>query len=329
MTSQRIPVETRGRRVLGLYSRTLEEGREVFEYRGRLNGRVVTRKLEARTRSEAVAESERLRSQARSEGSVLSVDRRLTVDRLAELFGAAVDADPTYSPRTREDLHSRLRKHIIPNLRSVRVCVVDAVAIRRFARSLPPMRAKTHRNIISVCSAMFTWAVGEGLAIENPVTRARERFPRDLRRTDEQRFEPRALTDDELAAALPKVSDTYRPLIAFVAETGARVSEAIGIKFADVDLHAGTWTIAGQLDADRTIRRTKTPREHGDPPALPRGRRHREGAQAGTHAHELLCRVLGRVRVHRNPRAAVQSAERSPSLADGDQGDPRRARPAP
>jgi integrase len=72
-------------------------------------------------------------------------------------------------------------------------------------------------------------------------------------------FEPRALTDDELAAALPKVSDTYRPLVAFVAETGARISEAIGIKFADIDLQAGTWTIAGQLDADRTIRRTKTP----------------------------------------------------------------------
>jgi integrase len=121
------------------------------------------------------------------------------------------------------------------------------------------MRAKTHRNIVSVCSAMFAWAVGEGLAIENPVTRARERFPRDLRRTDSDRFEPRALSDEELAAAIAKLGATSRPLIAFVAETGARISEALGVRFADVDLQAGTWTIAGQLDADGTVRRTKTP----------------------------------------------------------------------
>ena len=106
---------------------------------------------------------------------------------------------------------------------------------------------------------MFTWAVGEGIAIENPVTRARERFPRDLRRTDAEPFEPRTLTDAEQAAALAEVGETYRPLIAFVSETGARISEAIGIKFADVDLQAGTWAVAGQLDADMTIRRTKTP----------------------------------------------------------------------
>jgi len=254
----RTPVETRGKRVPGLYSRTVGDGREVFEYRARLNGRVVTRKLDARSRSDAVAEAERLRSDARGVTPV-TADRRLTVERLAESFRQAIDADLAYSPRTREDLHARLTVHVVPNLGRLRVYEVDAFAIRRFARALPTMRAKTHRNVVSVASSMFAWAVAEGLAAENPVTRARERFPRDLRRTDAERFEPRALSDDELTAALAKVGPTYRPLVGFIAETGARISEALAVRFEDVDVNAGTWTIAGQLDADGSVRSAKTP----------------------------------------------------------------------
>src|SRR5579862_685878 len=187
VTLHRTPVESRGRRILGLYSRTTAGGREVFEYRGLLAGRVVTRKLDATSRTEAVGEVERLRSQAR-DSHAIAVDRRLTVERLAELYGQAVDADPSYSPRTREDIHRRLRLHIRPALGRLRVHQVDAHAIRRFARELRTMRAKTHSNVVSVASAMFAWAVGEGLANENPVARARERFPRDLRRVDGDRF---------------------------------------------------------------------------------------------------------------------------------------------
>jgi integrase len=250
---------TRGRRVPGVYSRTLGDGSEVFEYRARLDGRVVTRKLDARTRSEAVEEAERLRSEARAGVLPHALDRRLTVERLAESFRHAVDADPSYSPRTREDLNSRITKHITPVLGRLRVHEVDAFTICRWARGLPTMRAKTHRNVVSVCSAMFAWAVSEGLAAENPVARARERFPRDLRRADAERFEPRALSDDELRAALMKVGKTYRPLISFIAETGARISEALAVTFGNVDLKAGTWIVAGQLDPDGTVRRAKTP----------------------------------------------------------------------
>lgn len=260
MQSQRTPVEVRGRRVQGLYSRRKENGGETFEYRGRLDGKVVTRKLEARTRSDAVDELERLRSEARSNPHAVTLDRRLTVERLAELFREAIDADPAYSPRTREDLRSRLEVHIVKKLGRLRVRDVDAYAVRRFAQSLPEsMRAKTHANILSVLSAMFAWAVAEGFAAENPVRRARERFPRDMHRHDRERFEPRALSDAELAAALAKLGKTYRPLVEFIAETGCRVSEALGVRFADVDLKAATWTVAGQLDAAGSVRDAKTP----------------------------------------------------------------------
>ncbi len=259
MTALRIPVESRGRRVPGLYVRTLEDGREVFEYRARLDGRVVTKKLDARTRSEAVADVERLRTDARDGGHTSKTDSRTTIAAMVEKYRAAVDADPDYSPRTREDIHARLQRHVLPALGRLRVSDVDAQTIRKFARGIPPCRAKTHRNIVSVASAMFAWGVAEGFGIENPISRARERYPRDLRRSDVERFEPRALSDDELSLCIEKVGPTYASLVAFIAETGARVSEGLGVTFADVDLQASTWTVAGQITASGSIRPAKTP----------------------------------------------------------------------
>jgi integrase len=255
---QRTPVEVLARRVPGLYLHKTSDGREVFEYRGRLDGRIVNRKLAARNKTHAAAEVEQLRSAARTSDHV-NVDRTLTVARLAARFRQSVEADPTISPRTREDWLTRIDLHVVPTLGRVRVCDLDAHAVRRFARGLPKMRAKTHRNVLSVLSVLLAWAVAEGLASENPVSRARERFPRDLRRTDATKFEPRALTDAEVKQALAKVGATYRPLVTFIAETGARVSEALGVRFRDVELQAGTWTVAGQLADDGTVRDAKTP----------------------------------------------------------------------
>ena len=161
----------------------------MFEYRGRLNGRIVNRKLAARNKTDAAFEVEQLRSAARRSDRV-TVDRTLTIARLAEKFRQAAEADPEISPRTRDDWLTRIDHHVLPTLGRVRVCDLDAYAVRRFARGLPSMRAKTHRNVLSVLSVLLAWAVAEGLASENPVSRARERFPRDLRRTDTTRSSP-------------------------------------------------------------------------------------------------------------------------------------------
>jgi integrase len=189
----------------------------------------------------------------------VTLDRTLTVARLTDRFLAAVDADPRYAPRTRIELRTHVNRHIVPALGPTKVCELDAFAVRRFARELQTKRAATHRNIISALSTLLAWACAEGFASENVVARAKERFPRDLRRSDATRFEPRALTDEELALALAKVDATYRPLVAFLAETGGRVSEALGVRFADVDLQARTWAVAGQLADDGTVREAKTP----------------------------------------------------------------------
>jgi integrase len=254
-----VPVEVQGRRVVGLYSRETGDGRQVFEYRGRLGGTFVNRKLAAAKKSEAKAEVERLRAEARSGDRPLTVDRTLTVAQLVGRFREALDADPTYSPRTRASLATTLHQHVVPKLGRARVAELDAFSVRRFARELHTKRAKTHRNVLSALSVLLTFAVGEGLAETNAVDRARARFPRDLRKIDATRFEPRALTDAEVTKALANVGPTYRPVVTFAAETGARISEALGVRFGDVDLKAKTWQVAGQLAEDGTVRDAKTP----------------------------------------------------------------------
>jgi integrase len=254
----RKPVFVLNHKVPSLYVRTTARGREVYEFRSRLRGQFVTQVLEATHKTEAAAEVGRLRSAAHDD-LVVTMDRTLTVARLAERFLAAVDADPDYSPGTRANLHSLVGKHVVLALGHVRVCELDVFAVRRFARDLPAKRASTHRNTVNALSSLLTWACSEGFAAENIVRRAKERFPRDMRRTDAERFQSRALTDAEVALVLSAVDATYRPLCAFLAETGARVSEGLAVRFADVNLQAGTWAVAGQLADDGSVRATKTP----------------------------------------------------------------------
>lgn len=295
----RIPVEVLGVRVVGLYSRATGDGREVFEYRGRLSGTFVNKKLTGTNKTDARAEVERLRAAVRSAECKSALDRTLTVAQLAARFHEAAESDPGYSPRTRASLLTTIDLHIVPRLGPTRVVALDAFAIRGFARELSPMRARTHRNVISALSVLLTFAVGEGLAETNAVARARERFPRDLRKTDSTRFEPRALTDAEVAKALAEVGPTYRPVVAFGAETGARISEALGIRFGDVDLEERTWQVAGQLADDGTVRDAKTP---GSMALVPLRRpRSRSSGNAG----------------RRRCDAASRSPRRTPSSSSG------------
>jgi integrase len=201
---------------------------------------MVSRKLDAQNPSDAIRAMERLRASALKPGALPVTHQRLTVARLAEMFLAAVDADASYSPRYRESLHERIEVHVLPALGRVAVSKIDVFAARTWARGLPtPLAAKTHLNIVSAASPMFAWAVTEGYAPENAIQRARERFPRDLPRTGNTK-PSRTLTDQELEASLAELGETYRPVIVYIGETGARVSEALGMRFCDIDPQAKT-----------------------------------------------------------------------------------------
>jgi integrase len=245
--------------VPGLYVRQLADGGERYEFVGRLSGRVRTVQFAAQTKTDAIAETESLRSGVRERRTHVPPDQRITVADLARRFLAAVEADTTRSPRTLEHLRGRLDLHVVPKIGHLKVADVDERTVRDLARALTRsgLAASTVRGACSSLSAMFQWALAERIVAHNPVRLAREAFPRELSPHDAKPYQARAMTDAEITAALAKVGEAYRPVIAFIAETGCRVSEAAAVCWRDLDLGAGTWTVAGQI-LDGKVRPAKS-----------------------------------------------------------------------
>jgi integrase len=93
---------------------------------------------------------------------------------------------------------------------------------------------------------MFTWAIGEGLALTNPVT-GTNRSP--------SRSRDRVLTEAELAAIFSACSaDDYGRIVGLLVLTGQRRDEVGGMRWSEVDLDRRLWTIPAA--------RTKNGREH-------------------------------------------------------------------
>jgi site-specific recombinase XerD len=90
--------------------------------------------------------------------------------------------------------------------RGAGLCVanVDERDIRDLSRTAPGKSRATVHNILTTSSGLFAWAVREKLAGTNPVRIAREKYGEELFPDSEPR-QPRALTNDEIVAAMEHV----------------------------------------------------------------------------------------------------------------------------
>jgi integrase len=254
----RTPVESRGRRVPGLYERTTKNGRRTYEYVGRLNGRVRTIKLDASTKTEAISEAESLRSGVRDKRIEISADRRKTVwDAVAEYVAYVESLDGTRgakSPRTLEDIRSKLDLYVVPAIGHLPAAVVSEHHIEQLARSARHRSESTVRSILSTASQLFAWALRQRYCDHNPVRRARDVYGDTLLPASTPKPQ-RALTDEEVFLALARLGEAFRPTVAFTAETGLRISEVLALRWEDVDLDEGALVVRST--------KTKTTREIG------------------------------------------------------------------
>ncbi len=93
--------------------------------------------------------------------------------------------------------------------------------------------AKSRRNVHALLSAAFQRAVDDEAIPRNPA--------RGLRvKSDAPSVGMVILNRGELAVLLSEISPRYRPLIAFLAGTGLRWSEATALLVSDIDLDAAT-----------------------------------------------------------------------------------------
>ena len=240
------------RRISGLYERTLVNGLSVYEAAFWYGGRTRRHRLEAQTKTDAITELRNLRTdyargeQHRSPAAALTV-AELAVDWLAHLESRIGHRDPKrrYSARTVELYRQRLTQHILPTLGPRPVAEIRLSDVRRLADRLGTagLAPSTVTGIVGIFSGLLRFGVKGGHLERNPV--------RDLDRDDrpgtKRLSEPRYLSPEEIDQLLERLSDTFRPVVFVCVFAGLRISEALGLRWRDIDLDAGTLTVSGQL----------------------------------------------------------------------------------
>jgi integrase len=80
--------------------------------------------------------------------------------------------------------------------------------------------------------ALLATALDDGLIRSNPAAGLRIARP-EAEEADGRRV--RALSEDELRALLDALPETWQSLVEFLATTGLRISEALALRWSDVD----------------------------------------------------------------------------------------------
>lgn len=272
-TSRR-PVYSGTRRIPGLYERTHADGATVYDVALRLGGKVRRHRLEAKTKTDAQRELLALQvDHARGDehrSPALAITVAELLDDFTEHMRTRVgdrDAKRRRSARTVDHYDYVLRRYVLPTIGTVPAPDVTAAHVRRAldamaARQLSP---STRTGTLTALSSLFRYGVKIGACERNPV--------RDLDRDDRpgtaRQTEPRYLTAAEVATLLATMGDSFRPIAACAAYAGLRASEALGLRWQDVDFKAGTLTVDGQLGPDGTRVPVKTVASAATVPMLP------------------------------------------------------------
>lgn len=217
---------------------------------GRGTGRVV--EVERWAASKAAAESAVKTAVQERLGGMASVDTA-TVETVArQWFTEKIDGNADLSPATVTVYASALRRHVYGTELGARLPadVTPADIERRLqaiAKGSGVGMAKTTRAVLS---KVFGYAKRSGLCAENVVRDAeRTATPRDAKVSE--RDHERALEWPEaVALCWTTYRDRHRVIgdvVAFMLASGVRIGECLALRWADVDLDAGSVRITGTI----------------------------------------------------------------------------------
>jgi integrase len=318
--ASRAPVFEGKRRVRGLWERRSANGKVTYETQKRIDGRVrrvVHRAVD--TRTEAILAHRRLTVDVDA-GEVRIGDRTLTVRAMVESFLARERGVlATRKPSTVSLYELRLERHVLPVIGKTKA---DDVSVQQVRKLIDKLTAAGHsgssvRGCLAALSASFRHGERDlGAVRRNPV--------RDLDRGDrpptKRQSEPRYLSVVEVSRLLDQMADQSRPVAAVLFYGALRVSEALALRWHDVDFDNATVTVRG----------TKTEASDATIPLLPalavelRSHRARQ-AEHGLdriHGNALVFQTANGQSVHRrNVLRAVQNAADKAGL-NGEEREP-------
>jgi len=191
------------------------------------------------TKKEAREARDKLR--AEMAGGLYVDHSRLTVgEYLTDHWLPTVAA--TVRPTTLDTYRRLVRLHLLPTLGPVRLQHLDRSQVARWLATLSTsgLSAKSVRNVHGTLNKALADAVELDLVARNVAARAKG-LP------SVERNAPRAWTVEQLQAFLAAVgTDRHGALWRFIAVTGCRRGEALGLRWSEVDLEVGTAAIVNQ-----------------------------------------------------------------------------------
>jgi integrase len=214
-----------------------------------------------RTRSEAVQFEAQIRTKMAAGAYVDPREQRQTFRLVAERHWAAHShglAEDTTRPRKR----SALDRHILPTLGDVPIGALKrstiSAAVATWSKTLAP---GTVGQALRQVRQILDTAVDDGLIAANPAKARTVRAPSAPRRRDTH------LTDEDVATLVAAASDDWRPLAVALAGLGLRVSEACGLRVADIDFLRRTVRVRHQRRPGGELGKLKTASSERDIPA--------------------------------------------------------------
>lgn len=153
---------------------------------------------------------------------------------------------PYITPGTLFDYTTHGDKRLLPAFGDRKLSSIERADIRAWVAKMADTVAagmlspKTVNNALTLLSVCFNHAIDEGLIATNPCQR--------IKRLPEAAFEMDFLRLNEIEPYLAACPDHYRQLAGFLIGTGCRVSEAIAMRWQDVDLADTSVRINRQRD---------------------------------------------------------------------------------
>jgi integrase len=263
---ERDHVVWRGQRVPNLWTRPLADGSLAYEFQGRIaGGKPIRRRLRATTAGEALRESRRLVAELERSGAA-PASASMTVAEAAERWGAYLDSfvvSGELAERTVALHKQRLRSRIVPLLGRHRLAKLTTGHVSGMMEQLrsarkpngKPLGGTTRHGYLATLENLLRWAVEQHLIARSPA----DDLPRRERPSAARVRQPRRLNSKQVEALLDHLGEQFKSIGYVLAFQALRVSEALGLRWCDIDFKARKLSVSGQLaPGGRRVDRTKT-----------------------------------------------------------------------
>ena len=251
----------------------IEPHKTKYRIRDLVNGKKVTVESGIPTKTMARERKKRLEIEQADYGPVKAGADKMLFKEWAEPWWEAHERT-LGSEGSKESERSRFKRHVVGRLGHLPIRDIDAFVVRWWIDQLAepenadydPIGPKTIRNTHMYLSMCLKAAVAERVIRSNPC--GHSKLPK---------WEPpprRYLTQAELGEVIAKIPAHWRPVAFFIAATGCRVSEALGMKQRCVDVLGARVRFESQLAyengvyVDVPLKTRASRRTIGVPPSL-------------------------------------------------------------